>query len=59
MTRNRRPEGRQLGRVDDNTDSSGNRTLLRAFAWAVGRPFEVGAALALAGWGAFAIAGAR
>ena len=58
MTRNRRPEGRQLGRVDDNSNPSGNRTLLRAFAWAVGRPFEVGAAL-VAGWGAFAIAGAR
>ena len=31
----------------------------RTFAWAVDRPFEIGAALALAGWAAFTVGGLR
>ena len=33
--------------------------VVRAFAWAVDRPFEVAAALAFAGWAAFTVGGLR
>ena len=50
--------------VDDNRKSSGRRThrqplVARAFAWAVDRPFEVAAVLAIVGWAAFTVGGLR